>query len=303
MESNPATTQGPRAIPRLGWLVASVVGILALAVVSCCALPGMAGGLVGPISPAAPAGTPEATQALAQSFAVGVRPTLVIHDAAGNVRLKPGPDGKVAVTATKRVRGLSDADARRILGEMGVEMTQNANTITVAAHFPSDAAASPGATPGAGASGSLSVDIDLTVPVASQITADVGTGNVTIQQIAGQMNVSTTVGDITAQNAVFAGASHFTATTGDIMLDGEMNSASLLEAQVTTGSITMWMPAVISAHLDARTDDGSISVKGWSVPISQQGASGAQAVADLRPGPTDFITLRVTTGNITFAAR
>lgn len=278
-----------RRIPRLGWLIASVLGILALVVVGCCTLPGVAADLVPPF---AAGGTPEATATASQTFAVGMRPTLIIRDTAGNVTFAPGKDGQVVVTATTRVRDRSATDARRILGAVSVQMAQDGNTIGVATHFPSDIG--PGDSP--------TVDLALAVPVATQINAEVTTGDVMIRQIAGQMNVTTTTGDITGQDAIIAGGSHFTTTTGNITLDGQMNSASLLQVKVGTGNIVLRMPPGIPGHLDALTDAGSITVKGWPITVEHEGA-GARAVGDLHPGPVDVIILRAGSGNITFESR
>jgi hypothetical protein len=267
--------------PRRDRLIAVVMGCVAFAVIGC-------GTTLG-------GGPPEATQTLSRTFAVGQRPTLAIQDTAGNVTVTAGADGQVSVQVIKRVRDQSGAEAQRILNSVGVDMTQDGNTITVMTHFPS------GGTPTSGSS--PTVDIQITAPQASQLSADLGAGNVTIGRIAGQMNVTATAGNIEAQKAIFAGSSHFAATAGNITLDGEMNSASLLQAEVKTGNITLRLPAPISAHLDARTEVGAVTVSGWPIAVTRVGTTGAQAVGDLRPGPTDQITLRVSTGSITVGQR
>jgi hypothetical protein len=281
-----------RAAPWWGWLIAALLGVLLVAIVGCCLLSGLAAGLIVRMSQS---GAPEATATLTKTFTVGVRLTLVIHDTAGAVTLTRGGDGRVAVQATRRVRDRSETDARRILDELTVDVTQDGNTITIQTRFPSETSAVPG--------GSRTVDIDLTVPQASQVNADVAAGNVTIGQIAGQMIVTVTAGNIEARNVIFAGASRFTATAGNVTLDSEMNSGTLLEAQVTTGNITLRLPAGTPAHLDARTDVGTVHVNGWPIQVVRQGTTGAQAVGDLHPGPIDEIILRASAGNITFAPR
>lgn len=298
----PVASQRWMSIPRGGWLAGVVLGFGRLVLIGCC-LVGLGVGiaLLAACGWVTTSATNEVTQHQTQTFDVGFRPTVVIDDTAGNVSLTPGQDGKVGVQVTKRVAAVPNAEG--ILSDLQVAMSKSANTVTIETHFasatpPAQAGASPTA-----ASASPMVDLVLSVPVATQLTIEVGTGNVTIQRIAGQMRVTATTGSIQAQDAVFAGLSEFTLGTGSVTLDGEMTSASMLNAQVQTGSIALKLPAPISAHLDVRTQAGSVTIMGWPLPVTKVGDTGEQAVGDLKPGPTDYITLRVATGNITVATR
>jgi hypothetical protein len=274
--------------------------LVVLAIVGCCLVGGLAIGITMLRSRSGGTTETEVTQRQTASFDVGFRPSVTITDVAGNVSVNPGPDGKVSVQATKRVA--NGPNAERILSGLQVNMVKGENAVTIETRGPS---ATPSASTPRPTSSSTSptVDLALTVPVATQLTVEVGAGAVTIQRIAGQMRVTTISGAITVQDAVFAGASQFTTTTGDVTLDGEMVSASLLGAQAQTGRIALTLPAVFSGHLDARTDAGAVTVKGWSVPVTAVNGTGQQAVGDLRQESSDYITLRVTTGDITVAPR
>lgn len=271
-----------RGTSRRGRLIAVILGVVVLVAAGCGYAPG-------------DAGQPEATQTLSRTFAVSGRDTLVIRDSAGNVTVTRGGDGQVGVQITKRVRSLPGAEAQRVLESVAVDLTQDGNSVTIQTHFPGDSGSTSGASP--------TVDVQVTAPQASQLDINAAAGNVTIREIAGQMTVTATAGNIEAQNAIFAGFSRLSASAGNVTLDGEMNSASVLQADVKAGNISLRLPAPISAHLDARTDVGTITVSGWQVSVTQVGTTGAQAVADFQPGPTDQITLRVGTGNITVAQR
>lgn len=288
-------------IPRDGWLAGGILGLATLALLGCCLLAGLGVG-VALLSSRGGASGPATviSQRQTKTFTVGFRPTLIIHDMAGNVNVKPGQDGKVEIQVTKSIANVPNAE--RILSDLHIDMSQADNSLTIEPRFPDATPSASGASP-TGEGATPSVDLALSVPAATQLTVEVGTGNVALQQIAGQMRISTTTGNIQAQGAVIAGASQFTAGTGDVTLDGEMTSASLLDVQVQTGSIALMLPATIAAHLDARTQAGNVTVNGWSLSVTKVNGTGAQAVGDLRPGPTDYVTLRVGTGDITVAAR
>lgn len=285
-----------------GWLAGSLLGLATRALISCCLVAGLGVGitLLASCGWSTTSSTNEVTQRETKTFDVGFRPILVIHDTAGNVNVTPGQDGKVGVQVTKRIA--SGPNAERILGDLHVDMTQADNTLTIETSSASPTPPASGTSPTT-ASDSPAVDLALSVPVASQLMVEVGTGSVSVQQIAGQMQVTVTKGSIQAQDAVFSGVSQFTTGAGNVTLDGEMTSASMLQAQVQTGSISLKIPAPISAHLDARTQSGTVTVNGFHLPVTKVNGTGEQAVGDLKPGPTDYITLRVATGNITVAVR
>lgn len=290
-QPRPPIAPDRRTVPWWGWLVGGVLVLLALTLIGCCALSGL---FVGVFSHTFGSG-PEATESLTRTFTVNGAPTLVVRDPAGNITVKPGSDGQVIVQATKRARDVSTDAARRHLQDIQVDVSQNGNIITVEARLSRDEGFNGGH--------ERAVDVDLTVPVASQFTADVAAGNVTIRQIVGQMNVTAAAGNVETQDTTFAGASHIAVTAGNITLDGAMNSGSLLDVRVESGNITLRLPANIPAHLDAQADVGNVSVIGWPLTAARQGATGAKALGDLAPGPTDTITLRVKAGNITVQAR
>ncbi len=286
-------------------MVGGIFGLATLALAGCCLVGGLGIGIAMLRSGSGGTTGTAVTQRQTTSFDVGFRPSVSIYDAAGSVSVTPGPDDKVGVQVTKRIANVPNAE--RILSDVQVSMTKGGNAVTIetrnASATPSTSASSPTASSPTALSVSSTVALALTVPVATQLTVEVGAGNVTIQRIAGQMRVTTASGSITIQDAVFAGVSQLTTTTGNVTLDGEMASASLLGAQAQTGTITATLPALLNGHLDARAEAGTVTVTGWSVPVTRVNTAGAQAVGDLRPDPTDYITLRVTTGAISVAPR
>ncbi len=279
-----------RGVPWYAWVIAGVLGALLLSIVGCCALSGLAVGLIGHLRSAA-----QVTDTSTMTFAVSDTPTLVIRDPAGNVSLMPGSTNEVRVEATKRVREPFGGDSQRTLSAIKVQMTPSGNTITVAVQLPSQRET--------GFGGNRTVDLAITTPPSSNLTADVAAGNLTLGALTGRLTITAAAGDVNASGVTLRGASRIVATAGNITLDGSLSEGASLDIHMSAGHVLLRLPSDTPAHLSAHVSVGSMTVSGWPIAVTHPSASGASASGDLGANPTGSITIAVDSGNATIQAR
>jgi hypothetical protein len=222
-----------------------------------------------------------------QAFIVTGAPSLDIQDTAGNVEVVAGSAGTVGVEVTKSVRAATSDEAQGDLKGIHVAVTQTGNTIKVVTNF--DEASGIGRQP--------RVDLTLTVPPTTNISTQVTTGEVTITGISGLFNLGVVAGSLETEAATFADGSRIHVTTGNLQLNGSVPTGASLDVSVDTGQASLELPGSTAAHLDARTNVGSIEISGWPLSASKDNV-GASAVGDLGTNPQGTITVRVQTGNI-----
>jgi hypothetical protein len=287
---SPAGLAERRGAPWYAWVIGGVLGALLLVIVGCCALSGLAVGLIGHLR-----GAPEVSDTTTKTFAVSGTPELVIRDPAGNVTLAPGATNAVRIEATRRVREPFGADAQRTLSAIQIQMTQSGATITVTVQF-------PGQTESA-FSGDQSVDLDITTPPSSNLTANLAAGNLTLGALTGRLTIMASAGNVEASGITLTGASRIVANAGSVTLDGSLASGASLDVHVNAGNVLLRLPANTSARLDARASVGSVTVSGWPIIVTRLGATGERASGALGANPTGTITITVDSGNATVEAR
>jgi Toastrack DUF4097 len=279
-----------RGVPWYAWVIAGVLGALLLAIVGCCALSGLAVGLIGHLRSAA-----QVTDTTTKTFAVSDTPTLVIHDPAGNVSLVPGSANEVRIEATKHVREPFGGNSQRTLSAITIQMTQRGNTITVVVQLPSQR--------DTGFGGDRSVELAITTPPSSNLSADVAASNLTLGALTGQLTITATAGNVSGSGVTLKGASHIVATAGRIVLDGSLSEGASLDIHLSAGDVLLRLPSDTPAHLSAHVSVGSVTVSGWPIAVTHPSASGASASGDLGANPTGSVTISVDSGTATIQAR
>lgn len=285
-------------VPWYGWLIGGALGALLLAVVGCCALTGLAFGLVGHTRIG-----PVATATDARTFKVSGAPDLAINNPSGNITITPGSAGAVHVEIVKRVQGQFGDNARQTLDAIHVNMTQSGNAVTVAVQFPKRDSF---------LGGERTVDLTITTPVNSNLAIEAAAGDLTIGQITGKLDISATAGSIKATGVSLMGASSVVATAGDVTLDGLLASGASLNIHVRAGNVLLRLPADTPARLNARATVGSLTVTGWPITVTHPspqspGAQGpsapnATAAGPLGANPSGVISVAVDSGNATIEA-
>jgi hypothetical protein len=256
--------------------------------------------------------TPAASATSAQSFAVTGTPSVIVRAEAGSVSVVPGDSAQVGLRVTKSARAISSGLAQQELNAIHITATQSGNTITV------EETRQP-----------LenwpwfqwrSVQIDLTVPRTTNLTATLNAGSLTVDGVQGAASVTANAGSVTITNAqlsdasvhadagsitldqvTLSGSSRLSANAGSIEMQGALAPRTQLDVSANAGSVTLTLPTATSAHLEASTNVGSISIEGWSIPVQHEIAR-ASASGDLSPNPTGSIVIRSNAGSVTLMA-
>lgn len=281
----PVPSQRPRGGVHWGvWVLGGLLGILLLGMTGIVVVAALLGGLM------AGAGQNEQTTVTTKTFAVSGMPSLVVTDAAGNVRIQPGSGDHVVVQVTKHAWAGSTSVARRGLSTVAVNLTQSSDVITVQAQFPTNVFD--------GGMTRRTVDLLITTPAQVNVDVNLGAGNLEARQLSGAIKLVSGAGTITLGGVTFAQSSLVNTGAGNITGECAIASGADVRMQIGAGNATLTMPADTPAHLVASTGIGNMTITGWSMPMMSQGA-GHHMSGDMVPNPTAHLTVQVGTGNLT----
>lgn len=234
-----------------------------------------------------------ATSTTSQTFAVSGAPSLIVDAAAANVQVETGNSSQITVKVEKEVRAITHGAARQALDSITTSATQDGNTVHVK-------------TGTEGFSGPRfflmrKLDVTITVPATTNLTANVSAGNMHVDDITGTLNADLSAGNLEMRNVTLTGNSVLTLQAGNVDFQGAMQPATNLNVTVSAGNATLSLPQNTDAHLDGTASAGNINVNGWQANTTHQGAE-TTVSADLGPNPTGHIHISMTAGNVTVEA-
>ena len=90
------------------------------------------------------------------------------------------------------------------------------------------------------------------------VNAHTGSGNIQINQLIGPVNLSTDSGDITLEQAHISGQDQLQTSSGNIHFSGVLDARGNYQMNTSSGNITLSLPASSSFQLAATTDSGTI---------------------------------------------
>ncbi len=252
--------------------------------------------------------TPAASATATQSFAVTETPSVILRAQAGAVSVVTGGASQVGLRVTRMARAISSGLAQQALNDMRITATQSGNTITVEETSQS---LDPGLR-----FWWRELQIDLTVPRTTNLTATLDAGSLTVDGVQGTTSVTANAGSIdftgaqlsdaslhsnagriTLDQVTLSGNAHLSAQTGSIELQGALAPRTALDVTANAGSVTLTLPTTTSAHLEASTNAGSISVEGWPIVVQHEFAR-SSASGDLTPNPTGSIVIHTNAGSV-----
>jgi hypothetical protein len=294
-ERNPVKRAQPQRPPErqsrnaIGWLIGGVVGALLLFGLFALLVGSVAGWfLVG-------GGVTRFTDTTTHTFTVAAPVMLTIQNPAGNTSIRQGSGAQVTVQVTKVVRTLNRSVATRELARMVVNTTQVSNTIAVQSNYSTSFFD--------GVRSTRSVDLVVTTPQQTSVTLRLSAGNATVTDLHGKMDLEVNAGNLTVSGAQISGNSSLRTDAGNVTASLLMSPGATLSGQVNAGNAALTLPANTPARLDARVNVGSISIAGWSIPVTHPSPPGAAASGDLGTDATGQLKVQVNVGAITLAAR
>lgn len=218
-----------------------------------------------------------------RSFEVHARPTIVINNKAGAVRVRAGQEGQVSITTTRRGYLFNQQPNN----DSQISYSQDSTINRVAARVDSWRPF-----------GKNAIDFDLVVPPQASLELVTNAGSVFVQNISGQMTLRSDAGTITAEQVELRGQSRLRTNAGTITFSGALDTSGDYEFITDLGTINATLPAESSFTLDAKTDLGTVST---NFPTTRTNKSKASGQVGSGPYPrlrlqTDLGTIRVTRG-------
>lgn len=186
----------------------------------------------------------EPQQTETHTFEVGPLPTISIRNKAGSIRLHAGQEGQVSITTSKR----GYLFTRRWDRDAQVWFNQDRANNTVSARVDSWKLF-----------GKNSIDFDIAVPPQSTLELTTNAGNISVQQVNGQMKLQADAGSIQAAQVTLGGQSLLKTDAGSITFDGSLDPAGNYKMTTDLGNVNVTLPAGSSFSLEAKTDLGSVT--------------------------------------------
>jgi DUF4097 and DUF4098 domain-containing protein YvlB len=182
---------------------------------------------------------PEVTERFNRTVRIGSTGTLDLANIAGNVTVTGGSGSEVRIEAVKRARSRDEANAKTLLDELRIEVTELPNRVEVRTVYPRNRRNYSG-----------SVDFTVAVPAGASVNVRSISGALRVSNIRGELRTETVSGNIVTSGATRL--SLVKTVSGDIEVT---DAATDAEVSVTT----------VSGHLTARglkartIDLGSVS--------------------------------------------
>lgn len=281
----------PSAPPKRGgvpwwvWLIGACVAAMLITGTACVLLAVAIGGWMHTF-----ANLSSDSATTSQSFTVTGTPNVVAHLVSGSITIKVGSPGSVAVDITTQATDTSATKVQQDLSQMVATPTQNGNTISFIS------------TTGGFSSPmrQLSTDLVITVPPSSNLDLRTLAGNVEIADVTGTIAVDISAGDFSAQGVTLADGSNVAVSAGTATINGALAPGASASVYVGTGTATLTLPATTACHVDATADTGSITLAGWTIPVTRSGA-GTHAAGDLGAAPSGTLAVHINEGSIVLA--
>ncbi|RZU39596.1 DUF4097 family beta strand repeat-containing protein [Edaphobacter modestus] len=173
-------------------------------------------------------------------------PNVSVSTGSGYIRLKPGSDNQVHIVGHVHSNNSwmgGDAEARVRQIASNPPIVQNGNEITVGERHSNDLFRN------------ISIDYDVTLPKASNITAATGSGDLNIDNVGATLKAQTGSGSVHASG--IQGAATLGSGSGDV----ELRQSGPGDVRAETGSGSVHLHGV-NGGLKASTGSGDIDVEG-----------------------------------------
>lgn len=208
----------------------------------------------------------------------------------GKVRVSAWDQPQVRIHAVKKVH---DSDDKEIMRQLRVDIRQSGSTLEIETISPKHNNDMGILDFFFGNHVNTSVDYDITVPRAINLSVETVNGSIVASDLTGEIEVETTNGKVEVSRC--SGTVDASTTNGAISVELlQVKSGRGMRFETTNGRINLTVPATLAANIDASTTNGKISTE---IPITTQRFSRRSLRGTLNGGGTDIV-LRTTNGGI-----
>jgi hypothetical protein len=222
-----------------------------------------------------------------KTFTVNAAGTIHLDTGGGAIRVTPGPDGQVKITARERIDASSDGEADELLKHLDLQFDQSGNDVRASAKYDR-----PSIGFHFGSWPPVQVEFIAIVPAAYATDLHTSGGGITIGDLGGTVNARTSGGPI----AIGKVGSAVDARTsgGGITLDAARGEVKL---DTSGGPINVGR---ISGPADLSTSGGSIRIEAVEQSITAHTSGGSIRASIIGPLKADS-TLSTSGGGIHLA--
>jgi len=168
------------------------------------------------------------------SFNVGDSPTLIMNDDFGTITIQTG-----------EVRKITVQNSRDISGDISVQPQTDSNTLTI--------------TVSGNDLKDQNADITVIVPQNTSLQLQDNGGDINVNDVSGQMSLTTQGGSINMNNDALSGQSSITTDSGSITFDGTLDRAGNYRFQTRSGGITATIPSDSNVQIHQSHGTGSFN--------------------------------------------
>ena len=225
------------------------------------------------------------TETTTRELRVDAPASLSVKNRVGAITVRPGSDGYVRVTATMEARARGMSAARNLLDGVRLTTSSTGDRATVEVTL-------------ARFSGpeSLKVDLDIYVPVRTNLQIHNDVGEVRVTGVEGTMLVSSSVGRVDLRDVLLTGDSQLEAKVGEVRFRGDLPSRGQVVISTDVGDLEVSLPRGSQFLLDASTKVGKIECD-FSLEDREEGRDlGPAGELRGRVGVDPQVTLRLRTG-------
>lgn len=205
-------------------------------------------------------------------------------------------NGRIVVTTWDqprvRIHAIRKAESREVLDKLSIDIRQNAGGLSIETRMPKKNSS------GFldllfGNDGNSSIDYDVTIPRATDLTVENTNGSISASDVAGVIELSTTNGRIEAIRC--SGSINAGTTNGAIRAElVQVAPGKPMKFETTNGSITLLVPPSFAADVRAETTNGSIRT---DLPVTTKSFSRRELRGTLNGGGAE-LGLYTTNGSI-----
>jgi len=180
----------------------------------------------------------------------------------GNIDINTWEKAEIAIEATKKVRGRTEAKAQDNAQKVEIEISEENGVLNIITHQPRRIKTS------VNYSLSMPADLHLQLKTTNGNVTVLGNhgdkelettnGNVKVDASHGSIDAKTTNGNIDAEMFSASDDSNFATTNGSIKVQLSGGEPMPLSAKTTNGSVRVWIPYNFGMALDAETTNGSV---------------------------------------------
>ncbi len=221
----------------------------------------------------------EAQAAETHTFVVGAQPTVVLKNKTGSIKLRSGQQGQVSITTTRRGYLFSP----RLDRETQITYNQDSTTNTVTARAGSWRPF-----------GKNAINFEVVVPPEADLQIATNFGIISVENVAGQINLKSDAGTIQATGVTLRGKSRLKSDVGTITFSGSLDPAGNYELTTDLGTINVTLAPNASCNLQAKTDLGTVTT---NLPLAKPQHNKAYGVVG--NGPYPELKVKTDLGSIT----